>query len=130
VLVVVDDFSRYSWVFFMVTKDEVFTHAQELILRLKNEFPKNFIKAIRSENGTNSKILILKPFVLLWDLSISFLLRMCPSRMALLNARIGPLLRWPGQCLMSIGLSHPDFRGPKPRREHNHQVCWDQVSHI
>jgi hypothetical protein len=28
------------------------------------------------------------------------------------------------------GLSHPDFRGPKPGREHNHQVCWDQVSHI
>ena len=27
-------------------------------------------------------------------------------------------------------LSHPDFRGPKPGRKHNHQVCWDQVSHI
>jgi hypothetical protein len=27
-------------------------------------------------------------------------------------------------------LSHLDFRGPKPGREHNHQVCWDQVSHI
>ena len=22
------------------------------------------------------------------------------------------------------------FRGPKPVRKHNHQVCWDQVSHI
>jgi hypothetical protein len=27
-------------------------------------------------------------------------------------------------------LSHPDFGAPKPEREHNHQVCWDQVSHI
>ena len=27
VLVVVDDFSRYSWVFFMTAKDEAFTHA-------------------------------------------------------------------------------------------------------
>jgi transposase InsO family protein len=27
-------------------------------------------------------------------------------------------------------VSHPDFRGPKPGRKHNHQVCWDQVSHI
>jgi hypothetical protein len=26
VLVVVDDFSRYSWVFFMKAKDAVFTH--------------------------------------------------------------------------------------------------------
>jgi hypothetical protein len=52
----------------------------------------------------NSKILNLQPFVLLWDSSISFPLRMCPSRMVLLNAKIGPLLRWPGRCLMSIGL--------------------------
>jgi hypothetical protein len=27
-------------------------------------------------------------------------------------------------------LSHPDFGAPKPGREHNHQVCWDQDSHI
>ena len=27
-------------------------------------------------------------------------------------------------------VSHPGFRGPKPGREHKHQVCWDQVSHI
>jgi hypothetical protein len=28
------------------------------------------------------------------------------------------------------GMSHPDFGAPRPGREHNHQVCWDQVSHI
>ena len=27
-------------------------------------------------------------------------------------------------------LSHPGFRGTKTRVRHNHQVCWDQVSHI
>jgi hypothetical protein len=27
-------------------------------------------------------------------------------------------------------VSHPGFRGPKPGREHKHQVCWDQDSHI
>ena len=26
-------------------------------------------------------------------------------------------------------VSHPDFRGQKPGREHKHHVCWDQVSH-
>jgi transposase InsO family protein len=55
VLVVVDDFSRYSWVFFMVSKDEAFTHARDLILRLQNEFPKNAMRAIRSDNGTEFK---------------------------------------------------------------------------
>jgi transposase InsO family protein len=46
-----DDFSRYSWVFFMKGKDEVFSHARDLILRLQNEFPKNAMRAIRSDNG-------------------------------------------------------------------------------
>jgi transposase InsO family protein len=55
VLVVVDEFSRYSWVFFMTTKDEAFTHARDLILRLQNEFPKNAMRAIRSDNGTEFK---------------------------------------------------------------------------
>jgi hypothetical protein len=34
-------------------------------------------------------------------------------------------------CIIVImTMSHPGFRGPKPGREHKHQVCWDQVSHI
>ena len=54
VLVVVD-FSRYSWVFFMTAKDEAFTHARDLILRLQNEFPKNAMRAIHSDNGIELK---------------------------------------------------------------------------
>jgi transposase InsO family protein len=55
VLVVVDNFSRYSWVFLMASKHEAFTHARDLILRLQNEFPKNAMRAIRSDNGTKFK---------------------------------------------------------------------------
>ena len=55
VLVIVDDFSRYSWVFFMEGKDEAFSHARDLILRLQTELPKNAIRAIRSDNGTEFK---------------------------------------------------------------------------
>jgi hypothetical protein len=51
VLVIVDDYSRYSWVFFLESKDEVFEHFQSLALRLNNEHP-NFLKAIRYGNGT------------------------------------------------------------------------------
>jgi transposase InsO family protein len=46
VLLVVDDFSLYSWVFFMKVKDEAFIHARDLILRLQNEFPKNVMRVI------------------------------------------------------------------------------------
>ena len=51
VLVIVDDFSRYSWVFFMRTKDEAFEFVRDLILRLKNELP-HAMRMIRSDNGT------------------------------------------------------------------------------
>ncbi|WVZ75675.1 hypothetical protein U9M48_023710 [Paspalum notatum var. saurae] len=37
VLVVVDDFSRFSWVFFMKFKDEAFGFVRDLVLRLRNE---------------------------------------------------------------------------------------------
>ena len=36
----------------MEGKDEAFSHARDLILRLQNEFPKNAMRAIRSDNGT------------------------------------------------------------------------------
>jgi hypothetical protein len=37
VLVIVDDYSRYSWVFFLESKDEVVEHFRSLALRLNNE---------------------------------------------------------------------------------------------
>ena len=55
VLVVVDYFSRYSWVFFMEAKDEAFSLVRDLILRLQTELPKNAMRAIHSDNGTDFK---------------------------------------------------------------------------
>jgi hypothetical protein len=51
VLVIVDDYSHYSWVFFLESKDEMFEHFWSLALRLNNEDP-NYLKTIRSENRT------------------------------------------------------------------------------
>jgi transposase InsO family protein len=51
VLVIVDNYSHYSWVFFLESKDEVFEHLQSLALSLNNEHP-NCLKAIRSHNWT------------------------------------------------------------------------------
>jgi hypothetical protein len=48
VLVIVDDYSHYSWVFFLESKDEVFEHFQSLALRLNNEHPK-CLKAIHCQ---------------------------------------------------------------------------------
>jgi hypothetical protein len=54
ILVIIDDYSCYSWTFFLESKDEVFEHFQLLALRLNNEHP-NSLKAIRSDNGTEFK---------------------------------------------------------------------------
>jgi hypothetical protein len=51
VLVIVDDYSRYTWVFFLENKDEVFEHFRSLAFRLNNEHP-NCLKTIRGDNGT------------------------------------------------------------------------------
>jgi transposase InsO family protein len=51
VLVIIDDYSRYSLVFFLESKDEVFEHFRRLALRLNNEYP-NCLKSIHSDNVT------------------------------------------------------------------------------
>jgi hypothetical protein len=51
VLVIVDDYYRYSWVFFLESKDQVFEHFRLLALRLNNEHS-NYLKAIHNDNGT------------------------------------------------------------------------------
>jgi transposase InsO family protein len=51
VLVIIDDYSHYSWIFFLESKGEVFEYFRSLALRLNNEHPNCFI-AICSDNGT------------------------------------------------------------------------------
>jgi transposase InsO family protein len=50
VLIIVDKYSLYSWIFFLESKDEVFEHFQSLTLRLNNEHL-NCLKVIRNDNG-------------------------------------------------------------------------------
>jgi transposase InsO family protein len=55
VLVVVDDYSHYAWVFFLEDKSETFGFVRDLIVRLKNGRHGNAIRAIRSDNGSEVK---------------------------------------------------------------------------
>jgi transposase InsO family protein len=52
VLVVVDDYSRYAWVFFLEDKGVMFGFARDLVLRLRNERHRDAIQAICSDNGS------------------------------------------------------------------------------
>jgi transposase InsO family protein len=52
VLVVVDDYSRYEWVFFLEDKGETFGFVRDLVLRLRYEWHGDAIRAIRSDNDS------------------------------------------------------------------------------
>jgi transposase InsO family protein len=51
ILVIIDDYSRYSWDFFLESKDKVFEQFQSLPLRLNNEHH-NCLKVIHIDNET------------------------------------------------------------------------------
>jgi hypothetical protein len=51
VLVIVNHYFHYFWVFFLESKNEVFEYFQSLTLSLNNEHP-NCLKAIHNDNGT------------------------------------------------------------------------------
>jgi transposase InsO family protein len=55
VLVIMDDYSRYAWVFSLADKGDMFGFVQNLILRLKNERNGDVVRAIRSDNGNKFK---------------------------------------------------------------------------
>jgi transposase InsO family protein len=67
VLVIIDYYSRYSWVFFLESKNEVFEHFQSLALRLNNEHP-NCLKIIHSDNGTEFRNASFDKFFLKHDI--------------------------------------------------------------
>jgi transposase InsO family protein len=72
ILVIVDDYSCYSWIFFLESKDEVFEHFQSLALKLNNEHPK-CLKAIRSDNGTEFRNASFNQFCLQHGVDQQFL---------------------------------------------------------
>ncbi|GJW95146.1 putative ribonuclease H-like domain-containing protein [Tanacetum coccineum] len=60
-LVVTDDFSRFSWVFFLATKDEISEILCNFIIGLENQL-NHTVKIIRSGNGTEFKNHIMNEF--------------------------------------------------------------------
>jgi hypothetical protein len=87
VLVVIDDYSRYSWVFFLESKAEVFEHFRSLVLRLNNEHP-NCLKAKCSDNGTEFRNASFNQFALSVVLISSFSPCVFLNRMESCNERI------------------------------------------
>ncbi|GJR84937.1 putative ribonuclease H-like domain-containing protein [Tanacetum coccineum] len=60
-LVVTDDFSRFSWVFFLATKDETSGILKTFIIEIENQLDHK-VKVIRSDNGTEFKNSVMNQF--------------------------------------------------------------------
>jgi transposase InsO family protein len=60
--VIVDDYFRYAWVFFLADKGETFGFVRDLILRLKNEIHGDVVRAIRNDNCSEFKHSCLETF--------------------------------------------------------------------
>ncbi|GJT37829.1 putative ribonuclease H-like domain-containing protein [Tanacetum coccineum] len=60
-LVVTDDFSRFTWVFFLATKDEIAGILKSFIIGIENLIDLK-VKIIRSDNGTEFKNRIMNEF--------------------------------------------------------------------
>jgi hypothetical protein len=52
--VIVDDFTRYKWIVFLVDKSDVFAIFKSFIKRVYNKF-ETTIKKVRSDNGSELK---------------------------------------------------------------------------
>ncbi|GJW29030.1 putative ribonuclease H-like domain-containing protein [Tanacetum coccineum] len=60
-LVVIDDYSRFTWVFFLITKDETSEILKSFIKEIENLVDKK-VKIIRSDNGTEFKNKVMDDF--------------------------------------------------------------------
>jgi hypothetical protein len=104
VLLVVDDYSRYVWVFFLEEKWKTFSFVRELVLRLKNERHKDAIRAIRSDNGSEFRNSRFITFCHDLGLEHQFSSPYTHPRMVWWKGKTKLCARWLGRCSMNIGL--------------------------
>ena len=98
--VIVDDYTRYTWVFFLVDKSDVFATFKSFVKGIHNEF-ETTIKRVRSDNGSEFKTLELMSCVMILELDINSQPSTLHNQMALLRGRIEHSLIWQGLCLVS-----------------------------
>jgi hypothetical protein len=91
ILVVVDDYSLYMWVFILEEKGETFGFVRDLILRLRNERHGDAIRAIRSENGSKFRNSYFETFFHDLGLENQFLSLYMPPQNGVVERKNGTL---------------------------------------
>ena len=102
-LVIVDDYSRFMWVFFVYDKSEVQGKVKTFIRRAQREF-RLPIKKVRAIMVPNSTTPMLKSFLMRRASSMNSWLHIPLHKMGWLRGRTELSLTWQEQCLMSTRL--------------------------
>ena len=109
ILVLVDDFSRYTWVMFLRNKSDAFVSFKILALQLKSE--NEGICQIRSDHGGEFQMQRLTNSVTSKGLGISIQLHTHPNKTVWLKGKIELYKRWPEPCCM--GTTFPQGFGQR-----------------
>ena len=99
-LVIVDDFSRFTWVFFLDDKSQVQKIFKNFARKAQNQVEVK-IKKVRNHNRTEFRTQMWIPFLTKKGFHTSSRLCTHLNKMELLRGRTGLLLRWRERCLMS-----------------------------
>ncbi|GJR88847.1 putative ribonuclease H-like domain-containing protein [Tanacetum coccineum] len=85
-LVVTDDFSRFSWVFFLATKDETSGILKTFITEIENQLDYK-VKVIRSDNGTEFKNSVMNQFCEMKGIKREFSVSRTPQQNSIAERR-------------------------------------------
>ena len=94
---IVDDFSIFTWVFFLNDKSEVFNIFKNFIKRRENEFELK-VKKVRSDNGSEFKNIRVDELCDDLGIKYEFLAKYTIQSKGLIEGKIGHSLKWQGQC--------------------------------
>src|SRR3954468_10612951 len=99
----VDDFSRYTWVFFLDEKSKVVEIFKSFAKRAQTEYELS-LKHIRSDNGTEFKNTHIEDFLDDHGFTHEFSAAYTPQQNGVVERKIELLLRWPEPCLLNTRL--------------------------
>ncbi|GJZ79174.1 putative ribonuclease H-like domain-containing protein [Tanacetum coccineum] len=85
-LVIIDDFSRFSWVFFLATKDETSGILKTFITKIENQLDRK-VKVIRCDNGTEFKNSVMNQFCKMKGIKREFSVARTPQQNGVVERR-------------------------------------------
>jgi transposase InsO family protein len=110
-LMVVDDYSRFTWVLFLHEKSNVFGTIKSFTILAQNQF-ENDIRKVRSDNGSEFKNARVDDYCDGKCIKHEFSSKYTPKQNGIVEMKNMILLIWLGLCLHNI--MYQILFGPKP----------------